>query len=162
MIDGVIQTDAALNPGNSGGALATGAGRVVGVNTALAGVGLGLAVPITDHTRGVIAALVAHGRVRRAFLGIGGDERPLPPRARERSGAERGVEVVEVVEDSPAAAAGLRSEDVIVALGGNPVTTVAELQRLLDADTIGRPVELTVLRGVDPVTVQVLPGELGG
>ena len=82
MIDNVIQTDAALNPGNSGGALADGRGRLVGVNTAVAGIGLGLAVPVTATTQRIIAALISDGRVRRAYLGIAGGPAPLPPRAR--------------------------------------------------------------------------------
>ena len=102
VIDNVIQTDAALNPGNSGGALADGRGRVVGVNTAVAGVGLGLAVPVSATTQRIITALISEGRVRRAYLGIAGGPRPLPPRARSATGAERGVEVVEVVDGSPA------------------------------------------------------------
>src|SRR6195256_804165 len=96
-IDNVIQTDAALNPGNSGGALADSAGRVVGVNTAVAGIGLGLAVPVNSATRRVVAALIADGRVRRGYLGIAGAPRPLPPETRERWGVAPGVEVVEVV-----------------------------------------------------------------
>jgi S1-C subfamily serine protease len=107
VIDNVIQTDAALNPGNSGGALADGRGRVVGVNTAVAGVGLGLAVPVSATTRRIIAALISDGRVRRAYLGIAGGPRPLPPRARAASGVERGVEVIEVVAGSPAERAGI-------------------------------------------------------
>ena len=106
LVDNVIQTDAALNPGNSGGALADGLGRVVGINTAVAGVGLGLAVPINDATRRIIGALMSEGRVRRAYLGIAGGSRPLPPRIAARLGREKGVEVVEVVAGSPAARAG--------------------------------------------------------
>ena len=104
VVDSVIQTDAALNPGNSGGALADGSGRVVGINTAVAGVGLGLAVPINQTTRGIVAALMGEGRVRRAYLGIAGGSRPLPPRLAARLGRRSGVEVVEVVDGSPAAA----------------------------------------------------------
>ena len=118
MIDNVIQTDAALNPGNSGGALADGRGRVVGVNTAVAGVGLGLAVPVSATTQRIIAALISEGRVRRAYLGIAGGPAPLPPRARADAGAERGVEVVEIVAGSPAERAGLRVGDVIFELDG--------------------------------------------
>src|SRR5436309_3975383 len=97
IVDNVIQTDAALNPGNSGGALADGRGRVVGINTAVAGVGLGLAVPVNAATRAIIATLMADGRVRRAYLGIAGGSRPLPPRVASRLRRERGVEVIEVV-----------------------------------------------------------------
>ncbi|HEU0316621.1 MAG TPA: trypsin-like peptidase domain-containing protein, partial [Solirubrobacteraceae bacterium] len=106
-IDDVIQTDAALNPGNSGGALADSRGRVVGINTALAGIGLGLAVPINESTRRVIGTLMTEGRVRRAYLGIGGGSRPLPPRLARERGQSTGIEVVDVAPGSPAAAAGL-------------------------------------------------------
>ena len=130
LVENVIQTDAALNPGNSGGALADGAGRVVGVNTAVAGVGLGLAVPINDATRRIIAALMSEGRVRRAYIGIVGGARPLPPRFRPPAG-RAGIEVVEVVEGSPAAAAALRAEDLIVEVDGTRMSDVGELQRLM-------------------------------
>jgi len=118
VVDNVIQTDAALNPGNSGGALADGLGRVVGINTAVAGVGLGLAVPINTATRRIVAALMTEGRFRRAYLGIAGGPRPLPPRLARQLRQESGVEVVEVVEGGPAAQAGLRAEDLIVAMDG--------------------------------------------
>src|SRR3954449_5226303 len=121
VVDNVIQTDAALNPGNSGGALADGAGRVIGVNTAVAGVGLGLAVPINQATRTIVGALMTEGRFRRAYLGIAGGTRPLPPRVASRLRRASGVEVVEVVDGSPAAQAGLRPEDLIVELNGIPV-----------------------------------------
>ena len=102
IIENVIQTDAALNPGSSGGALADGRGHVVGINTAVAGIGLGLAVPINPATRRIIGALMSEGRVRRAFVGVAGGPRPLPPRVRARWGDRTGVEVVEVVAGSPA------------------------------------------------------------
>src|SRR2546421_11413848 len=128
VVDNVIQTDAALNPGNSGGALADGSGRVVGINTAVAGVGLGLAVPINAATRKIVAALMTEGRFRRAYLGIAGGPRPLPPRLARKLGRQAGVEVVQVVEGTPAAAAGLRPEDLIVELDGHPVTDVIDIQ----------------------------------
>src|SRR3954453_17013050 len=112
LVENVIQTDAALNPGNSGGALADGLGRVVGINTAVAGIGLGLAVPINEATRRIVAELMGEGRVRRAYIGIAGGPRPLPPRLAAELGRSQGIEVVEVVEDSPAAGAGLRAEDL--------------------------------------------------
>ena len=138
VIDNVIQTDAALNPGNSGGALADGHGRVVGVNTAVAGVGLGLAVPVNDATRTVISALMRDGRYRRAYVGIAGGSRPLPPRLRRRLGRDAAVEIVSVADGSPAARAGLRAEDLVVELGGVPVERVDDVQRLLTQDAIGR------------------------
>jgi S1-C subfamily serine protease len=160
VIDNVIQTDAALNPGNSGGALADGHGRVVGVNTAVAGVGLGLAVPIDDTTRGVISALMRDGRFRRAYLGIAGGSRPLPPRLRRRVGREAGVEVVEVAEGSPAAAAGLQAEDLIVELGGSAVERVDDVQRLMTQDAIGTTLSARVLRGDRELQLELVPREL--
>ncbi len=160
VIDNVVQTDAALNPGNSGGALADSAGRVVGVNTAVAGIGLGLAVPINDATRRLIGALMSDGRVRRAYLGIAGGPRPLPPAARRAAGADAAVEVVSVEPGSPAERAGLRPEDLIVAVAGEPVTSVADLQRVMVADVIGRPVELAVVRGGTTRALVLTPAEL--
>ena len=161
IIDNVIQTDAALNPGNSGGALATGSGDVVGVNTAVAGVGLGLAVPINGATRQIIGALMTDGRVRRSWLGIAGGPRPLPPRARAAAeGATDAVEVVEVVSASPAERAGVRAEDLIVAVEGAPVTGVNDLQRLMVADLIGREVRIAVVRGGRRQELTVVPTEL--
>src|SRR5947209_11737211 len=131
-IDNVIQTDAALNPGNSGGALADSQGRVVGINTAVAGVGLGLAVPINAATRRIVGALVRHGRVRRAYIGIAGGPRPLPPQARAKLGRASGVEIVEVVPDSPAQRAGMRAEDLIVEHDGRPVERADDIQQLMN------------------------------
>ena len=160
MIDNVIQTDASLNPGNSGGALATSDGRVVGINTALAGMGLGLAVPINDHTRGLIAALMEEGRVRRAYLGVGAAPRPLPPNAVTALGRTTGIEVIDVAPASPAAQAGVRPEDIVVALNGRPIESVEELQRLLSADAIDTPQEVTVLRAGAVLELEVRPTEL--
>ncbi|HYM56383.1 MAG TPA: trypsin-like peptidase domain-containing protein [Solirubrobacteraceae bacterium] len=161
VVDNVIQTDAALNPGNSGGALVDGRGRVVGINTAVAGVGLGLAVPINATTRQIVSALMREGRVRRAWLGIAGGARPLPPRVAATLGRERAVEVVEVVEGSPAARAGIHAEDLIVAVDGAPVRGVDDLQRLLTAEYIGRACELTVVREGTARPLPVTPRELG-
>ena len=155
-----MQTDAALNPGNSGGALANGAGEVVGVNTAVAGVGLGLAVPVDDATRRIIATLMADGRVRRAYLGLAGGTRPLPPRVAGRFGRERGVEVLEVVTGSPAETAGLRPEDLLVELDGAPVEGVDDVQRLMDATRIGRRLDAVVVREGDVRRIAVVPDEL--
>jgi S1-C subfamily serine protease len=162
IIDDVIQTDAALNPGNSGGALVDGRGRVVGVNTAVAGVGLGLAVPVNETTRLIIAALMRDGRVRRAWVGIAGGVRPLPPRVAATVGRDRAIEVVEVVDGSPAATAGLRPEDLIVAVDGIPVRGVDDLQRLMTGERIGRPCELTVFRDGAARSVSLTPRELSG
>ena len=160
MIDNVIQTDAALNPGNSGGALVDSAGRVVGINTAVAGVGLGLAVPIDAATRRVIGALMTDGRVRRAYLGIAGGPRPLPPGARREWGDAPGVEVVEVSPQSPAERAGLRAEDLIVRLGDRRITGVADVQREMVAERIGERLEITALREGQAVRLVAVPTEL--
>src|SRR5438105_10416263 len=160
VVDNVIQTDAALNPGNSGGALADGRGRVIGVNTAVAGVGLGLAVPINQATRTIVGALMTEGRFRRAYLGIAGGTRPLPPRVASRLRRSSGVEVVEVVAGSPAAQSGLRPEDLIVAVDGAPVQHVEDLQRLMTGELIGRRVELAVVRGDRRHALTLTPVEL--
>jgi serine protease Do len=162
VVDNVIQTDAALNPGNSGGALADGNGRVIGVNTAVAGVGLGLAVPINQATRTIIGALMTDGRFRRAYLGIAGGTRPLPPRVASRLGRASGVEVVEVVEGSPAAQAGLRPEDLIVELNGVPVESVDDIQRLMVGELIGAQVHARVLREGSERELDLVPIELIG
>jgi S1-C subfamily serine protease len=156
----VIQTDAALNPGNSGGALVDSFGRVVGVNTAVAGIGLGLAVPINDATRQLIGSLMRDGRVRRAYLGVAGGPRPLPSRARRQREQATGVEVIEVTPGSPAEHAGLRAEDLIVELAGSRVHGVDDIQRLMVADLIDVPVEVLVLRGGEPLHLQLIPREL--
>jgi S1-C subfamily serine protease len=160
IIDNVIQTDAALNPGNSGGALADAHGRVVGVNTAVAGVGLGLAVPINTATRRIIAALMSEGRFRRAYLGLGGGERPLPPRLRRRLARHSCIEIVQIVERSPAADAGLRPGDLIVAVDGEPVTSMNDLQRLLVSERIGIPVAFSIARDLTVLDIAVTPIEL--
>jgi S1-C subfamily serine protease len=160
IIDNVIQTDAALNPGNSGGALADSRGRVVGVNTAVAGVGLGLAVPINDTTQQVIAALMREGRVRRAYLGIAGGPRPVPPQARAAAGTATSVEVVEVVAGSPADRARIRPEDLILAVNGSTIRRVEDLQRLMVADLIGVPVSVRLLRAGRILEVELVPAEL--
>jgi S1-C subfamily serine protease len=159
-IPDVIQTDAALNPGNSGGALADSRGRVVGVNTALAGVGLGLAVPINAATRRIVSELMYTGRVRRAFVGIAGGDRPLPPAVRMQVGRASGVEVIGVDPDGPAAAAGVRAEDLIVSVDGRPVERMDDLLRLMGGEAVGVPVSLGIVRAGRPVEIALVPAEL--
>jgi S1-C subfamily serine protease len=160
IIDNVIQTDAALNPGSSGGALADSRGRVVGINTAVAGVGLGLAVPINRMTQGVIAGLMAHGRVRRAYLGVAGGPRPVPPAARAAAGSAGCIEVVEVVEGGPADRAGIRPEDLILSVDGAGTERVEDLQRLMVAELIGTPVAVRLLRAGRLLELELEPAEL--
>jgi S1-C subfamily serine protease len=162
IIDNVIQTDAALNPGNSGGALADSRGRVVGINTAVAGVGLGLAVPINDATQQVVGQLMRDGRVRRAYIGVAGGPRPVPPQARAEAGSATCVEVVEVVTGSPADRAGLRPEDLILSVNGAQITRVEDLQRLLVAHMIGQRVTVHLLRAGRRLDLELVPAELEG
>jgi len=160
LVENVIQTDAALNPGNSGGALADSRGRVVGINTAVAGIGLGLAVPIDANARRILAALMHDGRVRRAFLGIVGGSRPLPPRLATELGRRQALEVVQLLDRSPAGAGGVRPGDLILDLDGQPVEGVGDLQRLLDGDAVGRRLGVRVARGTQLVELGVTPVEL--
>jgi S1-C subfamily serine protease len=162
IIDDVIQTDAALNPGNSGGALAIAGGDVVGVNTAVAGIGLGLAIPINDTTRQIITALLADGKVRRAYLGVAGSPAPLPPALAEQRGQREGVRVAEVAPGSPADRAGLRTGDLLLSAAGEPVSSAQTLQRVMLADAIGKPLALTALRANALVDVIAFPVELDG
>jgi S1-C subfamily serine protease len=159
-IPDVIQTDAALNPGNSGGALADSRGRVVGINTALAGVGLGLAVPINAATRRIVSELMTTGRVRRAFVGIAGGDRPLPPAVRAKVGRPSGVEVIGVDPDGPAASAGVRPEDLIVAVDGRPVERMDDLLRLMVGEAVGVAVTLAIVRAGRPIEIALVPAEL--
>jgi S1-C subfamily serine protease len=160
LIENVIQTDAALNPGNSGGALADGLGTVVGINTAVAGVGLGLAVPVNETTRRIVSELISEGRVRRAYIGVVGGSRPLPPRLAAEVGREHGIEVVEIVDRSPAAEAGLRPGDLLVEADGEPLADVGDLQRLMNRDRIGRELTLRFDRGGRVREAEVVPSEL--
>ena len=162
VVDNVIQTDAALNPGNSGGALADGRGRVVGINTAVAGVGLGLAVPINAATRRIVGALMAEGRFRRAYLGIAGGPRPLPPRLARELGRKSGVEIAQVVEGGPADRAGMRAEDLIVELEGTPIEGMDDLQRVVVGEVIGQAVRAKVVRGGREHELELVPAELDG
>jgi S1-C subfamily serine protease len=160
VVDEVIQTDAALNPGNSGGVLADGRGRMVGVNTAVAGVGLGLAVPINASTHKIIAALMNTGRVRRAWLGIAGAHIPVPPAAAAKLGTTHGLQIASVVAGSPAAEAGLRRGDIVVSVDGKNVVTATAIQQLMVEDAIARQIEMTVWRNGALVDVFVTPREL--
>jgi S1-C subfamily serine protease len=162
VVEDVIQTDAALNPGNSGGALADSRGRVVGINTAVAGWGLGLAVPINDTTRRIVATLVRDGRVRRAYLGLVSSPVPLPAALAERTGQRRGLRIVDVVAGSPADRAGLKAGDLVLEAGREPVAAAQSLQRLLFAEAIGRPLPMTVMRRGAMVDVITVPAELTG
>jgi len=160
VIEDVIQTDAALNPGNSGGALADADARVVGINTAVAGVGLGLAVPVNNTTRRIISALMADGRVRRAYLGLAMVPGPVPAAWRERLGRQTGLLIAQVVAGGPADRAGLRTGDLLLSVGGQPLTVSQDLQRMMFADAIGRPLAITVMRNGALVDVIVEPTEL--
>ena len=160
IVDDVIQTDAALNPGNSGGALVVASGEVVGINTAVAGVGVGLAIPINTITRQIVATLMAEGRVRRAYVGLAGTPAPLPPRVTARFNQMTGMRIEHVVEEGPAAKAGLQSGDLLVLANGEAVISAQSLQRLMLGDAIGQPLTLTVLRSEALVDVIVTPEEL--
>ena len=164
LVENVIQTDAALHPGNSGGALADARGKVIGINTALVGPmvgqGLGLAVPIDDVTKAIIATLIKDGRIRRAYLGIAGGTRPLPPRLAAELGQERGIEVVEVVEGSPARTTGIRPGDIILTGDGQPLATAKDLQGMMTGDRVGKDFEITLVRRGKPRTVIARPVEL--
>src|SRR5712691_6787040 len=164
VVENVIQTDAALHPGNSGGALADGRARVVGINTAVVGPwvgqGLGLAVPVNAATREIVSALITEGRVRRGYLGIAGGPRPLPPRVAAATGRARGVEVVQVVEGSPAARAGLRTEDLILEVDGVPMNGMDDLQRVMDGTAVDRTMPILIHRGGRLATFEVTPVEL--
>jgi S1-C subfamily serine protease len=162
VIEDVIQTDAALNPGNSGGALADSAGRVVGVNTAVAGIGLGLAIPINTTTRRIISTLLAEGRVRRAYLGVVGVPAPLPAAVAERTGQHAALRIVEVVRGGPADQAGLHHGDLILSVDRAEIHDAQGIQRHLFADAIGRSLPVTVLRNGAMVDVIAVPTELTG
>src|SRR6478609_6870930 len=160
VIEDVIQTDAALNPGNSGGALADASARVVGINTAVAGVGLGMAVPVNGTTRRIISALMQDGRVRRAYLGLAMIPGPVPAQWRERLGRKTGLLVAQVVPNGPAARAGLRQGDLLLTVAGHPVAVSQDLQRLMFSEAIGKPLAITVMRNGALVDVIAEPSEL--
>lgn len=160
LIEDVIQTDAALNPGNSGGALVDSRGVVIGVNTAVAGVGLGLAIPVNDTAMRIIGSLIRSGKVRRAYLGLVATPAPLPDQLAERIGQRTGLRVVDVVLHSPAVRAGLHPGDLVLTAAGEPVRDARGLQRLMFAEAIGRPLEITVTRNGAMVDVIAEPTEL--
>jgi S1-C subfamily serine protease len=162
VVDEVIQTDAALNPGNSGGVLADSYGRMVGVNTAVAGVGLGLAVPINATTREIVTTLMTKGRVRRAWLGIAGKTIPLPPKVAAKVGSPTGMQVASVVDGSPAERAGIHAGDIMVELDGTSIVTATAVQKLMVEDAIDRRIEITVWRNGALVDVILRPRELTG
>src|ERR1700759_458679 len=160
VIEDVIQTDGALSPGNSGGALADADARVVGINTAVAGVGLGMAVPINTTTRKIISALMRDGRVRRAYLGLALTPGPVPANGRDRLGRKTGLLVAQVVPGGPADRAGLRQGALLLIVAGNPVAVSQDLQRLMFSEAIGRPLAITVMRNGALVDVIAEPSEL--
>jgi len=159
-IEDVIQTDAALNPGNSGGALADASARVVGINTAVAGIGLGLAVPVNPTSMRIVTTLLRDGRVRRAFLGVAVAPAPLPVGLSARIGRDQGIRIVHVEPGSPAAVAGLVVGDLVVTVGGEPVDDAQALQRRMFAEAIDVPLAITVFRSPAMVDVIARPTEL--
>lgn len=159
-VENVIQTDAALNPGNSGGALADSQARVVGINTAVAGVGLGLAVPMNPTTLRLVSELMRDGRVRRAYLGIAAARRPLPSRLARSLGQDGGVAVLDISQGSPAASSGVQRGDLILSVAGMPVQDAGDLQKVMVADMIGMPIPLRIFRYGEIVTATVVPVEL--
>jgi S1-C subfamily serine protease len=162
LIEPLIQTDAALNPGNSGGPLVSSRGEVVGINTAaILGVqGISFAIPV-NTVRHVVSSLLREGRVRRSVLGLSGQDVTLPRRVVRALGLEheRGVGVVQVVDDGAAAASGARPRDVIVSFGGHAVAGIDDLHRLLTDQVIGVPQPMAVVRGVDVRRLVVVPRE---
>jgi S1-C subfamily serine protease len=161
IIEDVIQTDAALNPGNSGGALANSRAQVVGINTAVAGTGLGLAVPVNSTTRRIVSTLMRDGRVRRAYLGVAVAPAPVAPVWRAKlGGRDTGLRVASVVAGGPADKAGLRVGDLLLTAGGHEVATAQDLQRLMFAEAIGHPLAVTVMRNGALVDVIAEPAEL--
>jgi S1-C subfamily serine protease len=161
LIEDVIQTDAALNPGNSGGALADAQARVIGINTAVAGAGLGLAVPVNSTTRRIVSALMRDGRVRRAYLGVIVVPAPVAPVWRPKlGGRSTGLRVASVVAGGPADRAGLRPGDLLLTAGGHEVAAAQDLQRLMFDEAIGHPLPVTVMRNGALVDVIAEPTEL--
>ncbi len=162
LIDDVIQTDAALNPGNSGGPLVSSRGEVVGINTAVILGAQGICFAVAANTASfVLGELVRHGRVQRAFIGIAAQQTAIPPRRQRAFGlTQEGAVVIGTVEpDSSAARAGLKQNDIIIALDGETIAGADDLVRALTGEKIGRDVALDVLRGTERLTVAVVPQE---
>jgi S1-C subfamily serine protease len=162
-IDNIIQTDAALNPGNSGGPLIDTRGHVIGVNTAIIRPAQGICFAIASNiARWVAGWLIKDGRVRRSFIGLAGQTVPLLRKVvlAYRLETDSGVLVSHVEPDSPAARAGLREGDILIAFNTEPILRVESLHRLLGAEQIGREVGLRVLRGVDLLTLSITPAEM--
>ena len=160
LMDNILQTDAALNPGNSGGPLITSAGEVIGVNTAMIMPAQGLSFAIASNTaRFVVSRLLRDGRIRRSYLGIGGATVPVSRRIMREMGLAiaSGIRIESVEASSPASAAGLRARDLLVSFDGKPVTGIDDLQRALTDERIGRPTPLTVIREGERVTCIVVP-----
>jgi S1-C subfamily serine protease len=162
VIDDVIQTDAALNPGNSGGALADSTAHVIGINTAVAGIGLGLAVPMNSTTRRILSELMSNGRVRRAWLGVGGATMALPPALARRLEQDTGLRVIEVVPGSPAARAGVHVGDVIIAADRTKVDAAQDLQKMMLNLRAGSRLDITLIRNGALVDVVAALSELTG
>jgi S1-C subfamily serine protease len=162
LIDDVIQTDAALNPGNSGGPLVTACGEVVGVNTAIvmAAQGICFAIP-SSIARQVAGPLIRTGRIRRAYVGLGGQNISLPRRLVRYHGlaAESGVLIIQVEPNSPARKAGVVERDLLVEYDGRPITGIDDLRRMLTEQRIGAKTQMTIIRGPDKLTVEVIPDE---
>ncbi len=162
LIGDVIQTDASLNPGNSGGPLVSSAAEVIGINTAMIAGAHGICFSVAANTaRHVLSQLLAHGRVRRGRIGIVGEQVPMPRRLRDLAGIAQasGVLVRDVATGSPADAGGVKTGDIVVSLDEHPVTGVDDIMRLLDASRIGREVSIKVLRSAEQVGARVIPDE---
>lgn len=160
VIEDVIQTDAALNSGSSGGALADARGRIVGINTAVAGAGLGLAIPVNATSRRIISSLLTDGRVRRAYLGLVSTPVQLPASAVVRTGKREGLRIVEVLPGSPAERAGIQPGDVLLSVGQRSVSNAESLQKLMFAEAIGSPLEMDVLRDGREKRIVAVPEEM--
>ena len=164
LIDNVIQTDAALNPGNSGGPLVTSRGEVIGVNTAVISAAQGICFAIGSNTaRFVVSSLLKYGRVRRSYIGVGGQSITIPRRAVRFHGlsAATGVLIESVEPDSPAMRAGLRKGDIIAGFGGTDVPDIDALHKLLTEETVGTTFPLVVLRSAEKLYVNIIPDEVG-